>query len=375
MIETNGARDGDARAREAASPSSSRRTSPTCRAAAIPAAPQWIPDRLNFFVVGYNTQKVRRDEMPADYEGFLDPKWKGRIGLEATDSEWMATLVKRWGDEEGMDYFRKLADMRPDMRKGHVLLAELVAAGEIPVGLTMYNATSSRSSARARRSTGCRCSRWSRARRASAIAQERAASATRRCAFVDFVLSPEGQELFDSMGRVPVSTKVKTRAQQVRLHAGRPGDRARRAGRSGRSEWERAFHCHETSQHWLALVVRRLGPEARAGSRTIWSRSTASRASTRRRRASRWSGLFFSRGPRRGGDAGRRRWSPRSRPNGRRRRGSRTPAPWISIGVLSCSASRTSPRCCARRAASAVRAVGVRGRWLFERLARASIRC
>jgi iron(III) transport system substrate-binding protein len=29
-------------------------------------------------------------------------------------------------------------------------------------------------------------------------------------AFVDFVLSPEGQELLSSMGRAPVSTKVRT---------------------------------------------------------------------------------------------------------------------------------------------------------------------
>ena len=37
--------DGDARAREAASPSSTRRTSPTCRPAPIPKHRQWIPDR------------------------------------------------------------------------------------------------------------------------------------------------------------------------------------------------------------------------------------------------------------------------------------------------------------------------------------------
>ena len=70
----------------------------------------WFPDRLNFFVVGYNTQKVQRSEIPATYEGFLDPKWKGRIGIEATDSEWMAALVKKWGEAKGMDYFRKLAE-------------------------------------------------------------------------------------------------------------------------------------------------------------------------------------------------------------------------------------------------------------------------
>src|SRR5437899_2693854 len=77
-------------------------------ASAIPKHRQWIPDRLNFFVVAYNTTKVRRDELPRDYRGFLDPKWKGRLGLEATDTEWMATLVKRWGERDGMAFFRSL---------------------------------------------------------------------------------------------------------------------------------------------------------------------------------------------------------------------------------------------------------------------------
>ena len=67
-------------------------------ASAIPAHRQWMPDRMNFFVVAFNTAKVKRDELPQTLEGFLDPKWKGRIGIEATDAEWMATIVKRWGE-------------------------------------------------------------------------------------------------------------------------------------------------------------------------------------------------------------------------------------------------------------------------------------
>jgi len=182
-------------------------------ASAIPRHRQWVPDRLNFFVVAYNTTKVRRDELPQDYRGFLDPKWKGRLGIEATDSEWMATLVKRWGERDGMAFFRQLAEMRPDVRKGHVLLAELIAAGEIPVGLTVYN-----SNAESFKRRGAPID-WVPVppvvARAQGIGIARAAPHREAAqALVDFVLSPEGQSLYESMGRVPVSTKVKTHLNQ-----------------------------------------------------------------------------------------------------------------------------------------------------------------
>ena len=177
--------------------------------AAIPAHRSWFPDRMNFFVVAYNTAKVQRAEIPATYEGFLDPRWKGRIGIEATDAEWMATLIKSWGHEKGMDYFRKLSAMKPDVRKGHVLLAELIAAGEVPVGLTVYNSNVESLKKRgapidfvpvqpvAARPQGIGIARHAPHPHAALL-------------FADFVLSPEGQQLFESMGRVPASTKVKS---------------------------------------------------------------------------------------------------------------------------------------------------------------------
>jgi iron(III) transport system substrate-binding protein len=178
-------------------------------AGTIPKHGEWVPDRVNFFVVAYNTNKVRRDELPSTYAGFLDAKWKGRIAVEATDAEWMATLVKLWGPAEGMAYFRKLADMKPDVRKGHVLLAELIAAGEIPVGLTAYH-----SNAESLKKRGAPID-WVPMKpvvgRPQGIAVARNGPHPHAAlAFVDFVLSPEGQQILAGMGRAPVSTKVKT---------------------------------------------------------------------------------------------------------------------------------------------------------------------
>lgn len=176
-------------------------------ASAVPAHRLWISDRLNVFVVAYNTNKVRRQDLPRTFEGFLDPKWKGRIGLEATDSEWLATIVKLWGADKGMAFFRKLAEMKPDIRKGHVLFSELVAAGEVPVGLTVYS-----SNAESMKRRGGPID-WVPVEpvvvRPQAIGLAGSAPHPHAALlFADFVLSPEGQELLLAMGRVPASRKL-----------------------------------------------------------------------------------------------------------------------------------------------------------------------
>ncbi len=176
---------------------------------AIPAHRSWYPDRLNFFVVGYNTEKVQRSELPATYEGFLDPRWKGRIAIEATDSEWMAAVVKRWGEAKGMDFFRKLAAMKPDVRKGHVLLAQLVATGEVQVGLTMYNANIESLKKKGAPIDFVPVQPVIARPQGIGVAKD-APHPNAALLFVDFVLSPEGQRLYEAMGRVPASTKVKS---------------------------------------------------------------------------------------------------------------------------------------------------------------------
>ena len=177
------------------------------------AAP-WTPDRLNLFVVGYNTTKVKRAEIPASYEGFADPKWKGRIALEATDSEWMATLIKTSPGDKGMALMRKLAALQPALRKGHVLLASLVAAGDVPVGLAMYN-----SNIETLKRKGAPIDyvpvQPVVARPQGIGVAKNAPHPNAAQLFNDYVLSPEGQKLFESMGRTPA--KVTSQSNSFRF--------------------------------------------------------------------------------------------------------------------------------------------------------------
>jgi iron(III) transport system substrate-binding protein len=109
----------------------------------IPAAvfphKSWIGTRMNVIIGAYNTTLVKKADEPKSYEDLLDPKWKGKLGIEAEDSDWFATVVGAMGEQQGLDLFKKIVDTNGvSIRKGHTLMANLVAAGEVPMALTTY---------------------------------------------------------------------------------------------------------------------------------------------------------------------------------------------------------------------------------------------
>lgn len=95
---------------------------------------------IDVFVQAYNTQKVSRDELPKTFDDLAHPRWKDRLGIEAEDQAWFGTLLNEIGREKGMSLFREVVARNGiSVRKGHTLLANLVNAGEVPMGLTVYN--------------------------------------------------------------------------------------------------------------------------------------------------------------------------------------------------------------------------------------------
>lgn len=205
------------------------------RKGAAPSHRMWAGDRFNLFTVTYNTKKVRREDIPPTYEGFLDPKWKGRLALEAANEEWFGAVVRYWGEQRGMDFFRKLSAMKPQVRKGHIVLAQLIAAGEVDVGLTVYS-----SNADSIRDRGGPVE-WVAVEplvvRPQGVAVARnAPHPAAALLFADFLLSPTGQGMLNTMGRVPASTAVKTAMDEVKYTF---TDAA--TGLEDRSRWQKTW--------------------------------------------------------------------------------------------------------------------------------------
>jgi iron(III) transport system substrate-binding protein len=101
---------------------------------------EWVSTRLNIFSLAYNTARIKKADLPASYQDLLNPKWKGKLGIEAEDLDWFAGVVTEMGEAKGIKLFRDIvATNGLSVRKGHTLLTNLVASGEVPLALTAYN--------------------------------------------------------------------------------------------------------------------------------------------------------------------------------------------------------------------------------------------
>lgn len=175
--------------------------------AAFPRHRHYVADRFNFFTIGYNTNLVPAEEVPGSYEDLLNPRFAGRIGLEASDWGWFGAMVKHMGEEQGLAYFRRLAAARPQVRSGHTLLGQLLASGELPLVANLYNHNVERVIVQ-----GAPV-RWKALD--PTFGQPNAIGLARRAPhphaallFADFVLSGEGQEILKRRNRVPASRAV-----------------------------------------------------------------------------------------------------------------------------------------------------------------------
>ena len=163
-------------------------------------------------VIAYNTRMVKRDEVPKTDEDLVNPKWKGKMGMDHTKPEWFAWKLKRMGEEKGLAYMKKLAAQEFQLYAGLSVITNLLVAGEFPLVLNTY------------------LHNVEEVKRKGApvdwIVQDpvftkfqplgigsKAPHPNAAKLFSDFVLSEEGQKIIASFGRVPTRRGVSTNVQ------------------------------------------------------------------------------------------------------------------------------------------------------------------
>ena len=171
---------------------------------------EWVGTRLNVFVQAYNTKLVKKEELPKTWDDLLHPRWKGRLGIEAEDQDWLSGVISELGEARGVKLFKDMvAANGMSVRKGHTLLTQLVVSGEIPFALTVYNYK-----AEQLKDKGAPIDWFS---IGTPIARPNGVGVLRNAPnphaailFYDFEISEEGQQILAGRDFVPTSTKVET---------------------------------------------------------------------------------------------------------------------------------------------------------------------
>jgi len=188
----------------------------------VPAHREWAATLLSVWVQAYNTKVIRKDALPKTWKELLDPKWKGKLGVEGKDEDWFASVVDvMGGGDAGLKFFRDLvATNGLSVREGHTLLTNMVISGEVPLALNLYNYMPEQAKQRGApidwfvlepalaRSNGVGVARRARHPNAALL-------------FYEYLLG-EGQQYFVNMDYVPSNTKMASPLKGVRIVQSNP---------------------------------------------------------------------------------------------------------------------------------------------------------
>jgi len=176
---------------------------------------EWVGTRLNVFTQAYKTRQIKKQDLPKTWEELANPRWKGKIGIEQEDSDWLAGIFADIGDVRARKVFKDIVTANGiSVRKGHTLLTQLVVSGEVPLALTIYNYK-----AEQLKKEGAPIEWFV---LGNAIARPNGIAVARRAPhphaavlFYDFELSPEGQQIIANLEFVPTSKKIDTPLNKV----------------------------------------------------------------------------------------------------------------------------------------------------------------
>ncbi|MBI2988583.1 MAG: extracellular solute-binding protein [Deltaproteobacteria bacterium] len=167
----------------------------------------WTAAQINTMSASYNTKLVNRDEVPKHWRELLNPRWKGRIAINANRPEWYIGLLQMMGETEARRYMRDLADTKTIPLESATLADELLAAGEYPLYANAAPGNTERIMKK-----GAPVD-WARMNAlptypilVSVAAHAKSPNIARLMA--DFLLSEEGQRVLREIPRIPARTGV-----------------------------------------------------------------------------------------------------------------------------------------------------------------------
>lgn len=105
----------------------------------------WTAAILQPMVAAVNTDLVAEADRPKTFEDLLDPKWTGQIAWTNNPTlsgpvGFVGAVLETMGEEQGMEYLRKLADQKiANIPSNQRVVLDQAVAGQYPMVLSVYN--------------------------------------------------------------------------------------------------------------------------------------------------------------------------------------------------------------------------------------------
>ena len=174
----------------------------------------WTTIYITPYVLGYNTQLVKKEDVPKTYEDLLHPRWSDKkISIDTEAFGFLAGLIKAWGKKRTVSYLSKLAAQQPILRRGNTFRTQLAMAGEFPLVIA-YSTVIQRYTSR-----GAPID-WVPLEPVPVqldliMLGAKASHPNAAKLFIDFVLSEEGQKMLVKLRRIPVRRGIHPNPPQL----------------------------------------------------------------------------------------------------------------------------------------------------------------
>jgi len=102
----------------------------------------WVSSRVNYFGPAYNTNLVKKENLPKRWEDLTDPKWNGKLAwsVEIVGAPLLITAMRRYmGEEKALDFFTKLSKLNvASISANQRATVNRVMAGEYAMSLDAF---------------------------------------------------------------------------------------------------------------------------------------------------------------------------------------------------------------------------------------------
>jgi iron(III) transport system substrate-binding protein len=173
----------------------------------------WVPTRMSYFGIAYNTRLVPAGTAPKTYEDLLDPKWKGKMVwplLTHIGAPLFVTNLRlTWGEDKALAYLKKLRTQNiVNFGAGNPrTLVDRVIAGEYPIAIQIF-AHHPLISAGKRAPVAAQLLPPVASAPGTLVIPKGARNPHTALLLVDFLLSKEGQQILAGAEYLPVRSDV-----------------------------------------------------------------------------------------------------------------------------------------------------------------------